>query len=394
MVTCYFDCSAGISGDMILGAAIDLGVERDRLIEKLKSLGLSGWELDVRDVMRSGMRACKATVRLTQEHREHRGLSDIMTIVNSGALSCGTKERAASIFKRLVGVEAGIHGIAEDQVHLHEVGAIDAIVDVVGAMIAFDELGIERFCASALRLGHGRVKAAHGELPVPAPATLELLAGKPVFGGEHEGEFTTPTGAAIVTTLCESFGPLPPLKPIRIGYGAGNRDPQGLPNVLRLILGEEVAESSSAALETVDLIEATLDDMNPELYGHLYETLFEAGALEVYLCPVQMKKNRPGTLLAVLVRPDDADLVRTKIFEETTTLGVRYKRMEREILERREIGIKTVYGEIRIKEGLKDGNVINFAPEYEDCRRAAQDHGAPLKAVYAAAIGAYLTVKV
>jgi uncharacterized protein (TIGR00299 family) protein len=389
--TGYFDGNAGASGDMILGAVLDLGVPLGLLKDRLSGLGIGGFDIEASRVHRAGIRATRAAVRIT-ETQHHRGLPDILRILDASALSDIVKRRAIQTFRRLVEAEAGIHGVPEDQVHLHEVGAVDAIVDVVGAMVAFEELGISRFCASALRLGYGRVRTAHGELPVPAPATLAILSGKPVFGGEIEGEFTTPTGAAILTTLCDAFGPMPALRPEKLGYGAGRLDPEGLPNVLRIVVGEQEDETSGdRRLETVVQMEAMLDDMNPELFGHLFDRLTEDGALEVVLCPVHTKKSRPAVLLSVLARPEQAPSLRERIFSETTTLGIRTHRMEREALARRSVMVKTPYGEIAVKEGLRGEKVMNFAPEYEDCRRAALDARVPLKAVFASAVAAYLS---
>lgn len=378
----YFDCFAGASGDMILGALLDAGVDIQTLRGGLEALHLSGYELRVSKVHKGAIEATDVQV-VVSDDASTRKRSALQAIIDNSELPQDIKETSTAIFRRLVAAEAEIHGAASENVHLHEAGAIDAIVDVVGALLGLRLLGVEEVYASRLALGHGFVRCAHGLLPVPAPATLELLKGVPVTQVDVEGELVTPTGAVILTTLVEEFGPFPEMAIESIGYGSGKSE-FSFPNVVRVLVGKtspRLADSRTM----VTVLETNLDDMNPEFCDHIMETLFAAGALDVYLQPIQAKKNRPGILLSVLCRPQDAHQLSSIIFAETTTLGIRQQPMERVCLARETIKVETPFGEVRIKVAKLGDKVVNLSPEYEDCRRLAVENERPLKEVYAAA---------
>jgi uncharacterized protein (TIGR00299 family) protein len=382
MSIAYFDCFAGISGDMILGALVDAGLDADELRRGLRGLGLSEYELQARRVHKGAMGATSVSVVVRGEVPE-RKLADIEEIIENSDLDSSVKEQSLTIFRRLIEVESRIHGADPREVHLHEVGGTDAIVDVVGSLLGLKLLGVEKVYSSRLPLGHGFVRCAHGLLPLPAPATLELLKGVPVVQHDVEGELVTPTGAAILTSLADEYGPLPEMVVERIGYGAGKRD-FPFPNLLRLLIGTP-STMSGLGMEEVVLLETNLDDMNPELYDHVMDQLFEAGALDVFLQPFQGKKNRPGVLLSVLCQPLAVDTLSSIIFAETTTLGLRQTTMNRRCLERQTVEVDTPYGRVRVKVAETGGQILNLSPEYEDCRRLAGEKDKPLKEVYAAA---------
>ena len=385
----YLDCASGISGDMLLGALLDLGLDIKWLKKRLAALPLTGYSLSAREVARSHMGAQKVTVKTTGRH-SHRGLREISSIIKRSGLEQDIKDSAMAIFRRIIQVEARIHRIPEQKVHLHEVGAVDAIVDIVGAVVGLRELlGADgRLHCSALNVGHGTVKMDHGLLPVPAPATSALLKGVPVYSAGPPGEMVTPTGAAIVTTLAASFGPPPPMIIEAVGYGAGSRDPDGHPNVLRATLG--AAPPTSAALEgEVSVIEFTIDDMTPQLFGNLMDLLFEAGALEVFYTSVHMKKNRPGMLVSVICPPEQLDDMARVIFAESTTIGFRYRTSARREMARSIVTVRTPYGKVEVKVSSLNGKVMQAQPEYRDCRRLAQRRGVPVKEVQAAAMQAF-----
>lgn len=385
----YFDCFAGVSGDMTIGAQLDLGVDLESLKEQLSSLELGGYEINSRRVQRSGISATKFDVEVDLRAQAARSLTEIRSIILSSSLSDLTKSRSIAVFERLADAEARVHGTTPDKVHFHEVGAVDSIVDTVGAMIGFDLLGVDRFFCSALRVGSGLVDTEHGRLPIPAPATAELLRGKPIYAGEIEGEFVTPTGAAIVATLCEEFGALPPMSITSVGYGAGSRDPKNFPNALRLLFGETaetIIESSDAS---VVVVETNIDDMNPQVCGFVMERAFALGALDVFMIPAQMKKDRPGVLFTILCKPADAETMIDLLLRETTTLGVRYYNTKRRAVERAVETVDTEYGPVRIKVALDGARTLHFHPEYEDCARLAIESKTPLIEVQAAANAAY-----
>ena len=385
----YFDCFAGVSGDMTIGALIDLGIDVDLLKQRLASLGLSGYQIRIDRVERSGIAATKFDVLVDQSPQPARHLADVREIIASGNLSELARSRAIKAFELLADAEARAHGTTPDKVHFHEVGAIDSIIDVVGAMIGVEMLGVDRFASSSLRVGYGMVKAAHGLLPVPAPATAEILRGAPIYAGQIEGEFVTPTGAAIVTTLCESFGPLPALSIERIGYGAGSRNPEEFPNALRLVVGELSDQTASETENAVVVIETNIDDMNPQVYEHVLRLAFKLGALDAFITAVQMKKSRPGVLLTVLCEPALSSAVIELLLAETTTLGIRYYDAKRRVLARAIEMVETQYGSVRVKVARAGGRALHFQPEYEDCLRLAEAADVPLIEVQAAAGAAY-----
>lgn len=390
----YFDCIAGISGDMILGALLDAGLPETALRERLAALRLTGFELRCQRVLKGGFGATQVDV-LVADQVPARRLPEIEAMVGESDLSPAIKERAIGIFRRLGEVEATIHGVTLEEVHLHELGGIDTIVDVVGALVGLDALGVERVYASPLPLGRGFVRGAHGPIPLPAPATLALLEGVPVVGSDLEVELVTPTGAALLSSLAVAFGPVPTMNLAAVGYGAGRRD-LPIPNVLRLLLGDHVSPGDSlpapteldtqraefVITETLMVLEANIDDLNPEIYDYAMGRLFDAGALDVFLSPIQMKKNRPATLLRVLCRPDDADALMAIMFAETSTLGVRQQLVTRRCLARAIHVVETPYGLVRVKVAGWGQGQVKAAPEYDDCRQLAEASGVPLREVY------------
>jgi hypothetical protein len=387
MKTLYFDCFAGASGDMILGALVGVGVDQHALLEQLQSLRLAGWRIDFEKVDRSGINATYARVRTAHEHA-HRHLADIHKIIYESGLSDRVKDRTALIFSRLAEAESRVHNEPIEKIHFHEVGAVDAIIDICGAAIGFDLLGVENFVCSPLRVGTGMTEMAHGRFPIPPPAVAELLKGAPVYAGEIAGEFVTPTGAAIITTVCENFGPMPAMKMEGNGYGAGTRNHQGFPNALRLFLGETAA-AGAASDETLLMIETNIDDMSPQLFGHVMERAFELGALDCYLTPTQMKKNRPGTLVSILCRPADREKFLQMLFAETTTIGARSYEVVRRALARETVRVETQFGPIDVKvahiSSQANNGAVNAMPEFEQCREAAQRAGVAVREVQEAA---------
>jgi uncharacterized protein (TIGR00299 family) protein len=384
----YFDCFSGISGDMTLGALVDAGCPVEHLRAKLRSLQVPGWELSAEKVWKNGMAATYVKVK-TEDQTKHRSLSAILEVLKNSQLVPSVRDRAAAIFTKLGEAEARVHDVALDKIHFHEVGAVDAIVDIVGACIGFDFLGIEKFACSPLNIGAGTVKMAHGFLPVPAPATANLLQGKPTYSNGVQKELVTPTGAAIVATLCDSFGPQPAMSVSAIGYGAGTADLEGQPNVVRLMIGEAAEKTVAGFDEEIAVIEANLDDMNPQIYGYFSEKALAAGALDVYTTPVQMKKNRPGTLLTVLCKPQDTNALMSLIFAETTTFGARCYRAQRRVLPREFVSVSTDFGDVRIKISRVNGRILHVAPEYEDCRKLAVEKDVPLQRVIGEALRRY-----
>jgi len=381
----YFDCIAGASGDMILGALIDTGLSVETLRQRLAALQLDDeFALQARKVVKNGFQATKVDVILTGQQAEaaaHHGrrLADIQALLRRSALTDSLRERADAMFQRLAEVEAEIHHLSPQEVHLHEAGGIDTIVDIVGALIGLEVLGIQQVQASPLPLGRGFVSGAHGPIPLPAPATLALLKNVPIYGRDLDAELVTPTGALLLSSLSQAFGPVPPMKLQAVGYGAGQRD-LPVPNLLRLIIGEQ-----EDGMEQLLLLETNLDDVSAEILGYVMEKLFAAGALDVFFTPIQMKKNRPAIMLSVLARWQEGDQLEEILLRETSTLGVRRQIVERRALERFHQTVETPYGAIRIKSArLPDGS-IKHAPEYEDCKRAAEQHGVPLRRVYDAA---------
>lgn len=384
----YFDCFSGISGDMTLGALLDAGCPLEDLKAALAGLNLPGWELSAHKVWKNGMAATHARVT-AHDQTSHRSLSTILEIIEKSALGTAVKKRAAAIFQKLGEAEASVHDVPLEKIHFHEVGAIDAIVDIVGAAAGFEALGIEKFACSPLNLGGGTARMAHGILPVPAPATARLLLGKPTYATGIQKELVTPTGAAIVATLCEHFGPQPAMSVSAIGYGAGTADLEGQPNVVRLMIGESAEKATPGFQEEISVIEANLDDMNPQIYGYFLEKALAAGALDVYTTPVNMKKNRPGTLLTVLAKPSDTDRLMSLIFAETTTFGARTYRAERRTLPRELVSVATRFGEVHIKVSRVNGRILHVAPEYDDCRKLAVEKNVPLQRVISEALRSF-----
>jgi uncharacterized protein (TIGR00299 family) protein len=384
----YLDCSSGISGDMTLGVLVDAGVPFDKLNEAVGSLGLPGLRLVAQEVKKHGFRATQVTVEHAHEH-VHRHLHHITAMIDGSRLTERQKQTARRIFTRLAEAEAKVHGTTIEKVHFHEVGAADSIADIVGSAVGWDLLAVDRIVASAVPTGSGRIKIAHGEVSVPAPATAELLRGIPLAESAVQAELTTPTGAAILSTLAESFGPLPAMKIERIGCGAGQKDFAEQPNILRLILGEAAGPDAKAETDQVCLLETNLDDTTGEMIGYCIACLWEAGALDVYTTAIQMKKNRPGVMLSVLCRPADAEALEAIVFRETTTLGVRRSVLGRRVLSRRPCQVATPWGPVEGKLGWIAGAKARFAPEYESCLRVATEHGVPLREVYEAACRAY-----
>jgi pyridinium-3,5-bisthiocarboxylic acid mononucleotide nickel chelatase len=395
---------------MLLGALVDLGLPLDALRAELAKLPLEGYRLEARKVQRSGLQATKVDVvtgahghehghphspghahagahghahEHGHEHRdEHRGLREILGILARSGLDAAVKERAAGLFRRLGEAEAAVHGTLPEEVHFHEVGAVDAIVDIVGGVVGLSWLKADRFVSSPLNVGTGTVTMSHGTFAVPPPATTRLVQGAPVYGS-GEGELLTPTGALLVTAHASAYGPLPALRPEASGHGAGSRDTAGRPNVLRLIVG---TEDSAPAAERVVVLEAELDDMSPQLCGPLMDRLLAEGALDAFYTPIQMKKGRPGLLVSVLADPARREALEEVLFTETTTLGVRRQEWDRTVLEREVVPVETPYGTVGVKVGRRGSRVYNVQPEFEDCRRAAEARGVAVKEVWAAAL--------
>ena len=382
MKLCYFDCFSGISGDMALGALVDAGADVARIEAELRKLAVSGWTLAAGKVKRGPLQATAVQVKTSESHH-HRGLGDILKLIESAGLPARAAARSAEVFQCLGEAEARVHGIPVEKVHFHEVGAVDAIVDIVGACVGFELLEIEQFACSALNVGGGQVKTEHGVLPVPAPATADLLRQAPTYSTGIERELVTPTGAALVAALVTQFGPQPRMTVERIGYGAGSAELAEQPNVLRLLLGEAAEAGRGVEEPTVTVLEANLDDMSPLVGGYFMDQALAAGALDVFFTPVQMKKNRPGLVVTVICSPDRAELLSELIFEQTTTIGLRQYEARRRVLEREFVSVETPYGPVRMKLAKLDGRVLNAAPEYDDCQRLAREKSVPLKQVLA-----------
>jgi uncharacterized protein (TIGR00299 family) protein len=389
----YLDCFAGISGDMFLGALLDLGVSEDALRAELSKLQLPGYQISSRRVVKQNISATKFDVITLEDstphrgvattHHQHRGYAEIIAMIEKSGLSEAVRERAERVFRRIGEAEAKIHGIPLEKVHFHEIGAVDSIVDVVGACIAVEALGVDEIQASPPRLGSGFVETAHGRFPVPAPATLELLKGIPVQSSSDPVELVTPTGAALLAEFCTKFGPMPAMSIEKIGYGAGSRDLEKAPNVLRAVLGvASVTSTRSDETDAVAVIETNIDDMNPQLFGDVMEHVLAAGALDVFLTPVQMKKNRPGTLLTVLCERNRVDALAELLLTHTTSFGVRVHEAQRRKLAREIVTVTTKFGDIEVKVGRLGGKVVTRSPEFDSCQQAAARFNIGVKDVY------------
>ncbi len=393
MKIAYFDCFAGISGDMTLGALIDAGVDPEGLRRSLAALDVEGYRIEVGRKIAGYIEATDVHVILDEPHHgHHRHLKDILEMIRGASLSDPAKRMAENIFRRLAAAEGRVHGCSPEKVHFHEVGAVDAIVDIVGTAIALEMLGSPKVVSSPMPTFHGYVKGSHGIFPLPAPATAEILRGIPWRKLDIEGELVTPTGAAIIAEIASGFGPLPAMRVESIGYGAGKSD-FGIPNALRVMIGEESIASpgSGTGSGCVAVIETNIDDLNPQFYETAMERLFAAGALDVYMGPIQMKKNRPGTLLSVICDPGLTEPIAAVVLAETSTLGVRISHRDRICLDRRWEEVVTEFGAIRIKIGERNGQEIQASPEYEDCKRAATEHGVTVRRVYESALTQYRT---
>jgi uncharacterized protein (TIGR00299 family) protein len=386
MKLAYFDCPSGISGDMILGALVDCGVSLDHIKTGLSALSIEGYEITAKHVSKNGLAATQIDVEVLDTAKE-RSLSDILSIVKESQISDKVKEKALGIFERIGSAEARIHGIDVGKIHLHELGGHDTVIDVVGALIGLEILGIEAVYASALPLGAGTIETAHGTIPLPAPATLALLEEAPVHGSEIEKELVTPTGAGILTSIVSEFGKIPAMRLLSTGYGAGKMD-LPIPNVLRILIGEALGNGLSKNLlhvEQLVCLDTNIDNMNPEIFSYISERLFEAGARDVTLTPIQMKKNRPGTLISVLCEDENANKIIEILFLETTTLGVRRYVVDRYSVHRQVIELSTPYGNVKVKFSKKGEKSWDYSPEYEDCRQLAIKLCLPIKEIYRAA---------
>jgi hypothetical protein len=388
----YFDCFSGASGDMVLGALLDAGLPLTELEAALGSLMIPGYRLAADRVLRAGVSATKFRLIEPESHGQphahhgHRSLAEIVALIERSSLGADPRARAIALFRRLAEAEADIHQMPVDQVHLHEVGALDSIIDIVGAVFGLQWFGADRIVSSPLNVGGGTVQSAHGVFPVPAPATLRLLEGVPVYSSGVQMETVTPTGALLVAGHASAFGPMPAMRVERVGYGAGDRDLPGTPNVLRVVVGHD---DTTAHAQRVVALECEIDDMNPQIYGVLMEQLYAAGALEVFYTAVQMKKNRPGTLLTVVAPPELRDALTGIVFRETTTIGLRYQELLRACLDREIVVVETPVGPVRFKIARRGGEVLNASPEFEDCARAAAERSLPVKQVLGLAVEAY-----
>jgi uncharacterized protein (TIGR00299 family) protein len=383
MKIAYFDCFSGISGDMILGAFIELGLDLDKLTGHLSKMKLGGYKIAVSREKRGPISGTRLNIQVAEDKQPHRSMAEIRQIIGESKLPGQVKKTSLAILERLARVEGNLHQQSAEDVHFHEIGAVDSIVDMVGACIGLHLLDIKKVVASPLPLGRGFVQCQHGMLPLPAPATLALLEETPVYDSGQQREMVTPTGAAILTTICSEYGGFPTMSIAKVGYGVGRHPEDHPPNLLRVVLGQTTIE---AVKERLLMVETSIDDMNPELYGHLMEQLLSAGGLDVNVLPAQMKKNRPGQLLRVLVPEGLRETVLQILFSETTTLGVRIQEVERHSLPRHTIRVQTPFGNLPVKVAANpQGNYV-FAPEYDACQRAARKHQVPLRQIYDEAV--------
>jgi len=410
----YFDCFAGAAGDMILGALVDAGLPMEDLRRALGSLAVDGWDVSVDRVIKAGVSATKFRVHehsharggagnrelgtRHQHHHDHghHSLAEINGAIRRSSLSDGGQARAIAMFRRLAEAESAIHGIPIDKIHLHEVGALDSIIDIVGAVFAIDWFKADRIVCSPINVGSGMVRTEHGVFPVPAPATVSLLMNAPVYSSGIQSELLTPTGALILTEFASAFGPIPPMTIDKVGYGAGDRELKETPNVVRVLIGEAEAprtQDPGPRTMKVVVLECEIDDMNPQIFGVLMEKLYAAGALEVFYSAVQMKKNRPGTLMTIVAKPEHREAMTDIVFTESTTIGIRHQELSRECLDREMVTVTTSLGAVRFKVARRDGRVLNAQPEFEDLAKLSAERGIPIKDVQALAHKAWLDRK-
>ena len=387
MQIAYFDCFSGISGDMTLGALIDAGAELSVVQTAIDSMDLGDVRISVANTARRGFRGKLITIDHPPEHA-HRVLRDILSLLRRARISSGAKDLAMRLFERIARAEAKVHGTTIDRVQFHEVGAIDSIIDIVGVSVAWDSMQIERAYASSVPTGTGQVRIAHGLVSVPAPATAELLLGVPIAPTQISLEMTTPTGAAIVTELATEFGPMPPMQVGRIGYGAGNKDMPDRPNLLRILIGNALKPKSRRD-DSILVMESNLDDVTGEQIGFAIERLWKAGALDVFTVPIQMKKNRPGTLITVIAKPRDRQAMESILFQQTGTLGIRYRTQARTVLPRAAVDVRTPWGVVAGKVSKLPSGDIDFSPEYDDCSKVAASFGLRLTDVVGKVIECY-----
>jgi len=380
MKIAYFDCFSGISGDMILGALADLGNDFSFIKKELKKLDLKGYSLSHKKVKRGVIETTRVDVKVTEKSSSKRNLKSIISIIKNSGLAEKIKNDSIKIFRRLAEAEATVHGTTINKIHFHEVGAIDSIVDIVGSVIGIHHLNISKIVSSSINVGSGFVKCDHGTLPVPAPAVVEMLRGVPCFSSGIRQELTTPTGAAVIVTLANEFGSLPELKTDRVGYGAGGKNLKEMPNALRIILGE--LSIANELKKEIFVLETNIDDMNPEFYDVVMEKLFQAGAVDVFLTPIIMKKNRPATKLSVLTQQQNVEMLANEVLKNTTSFGIRFYPVERVMLEREFQEIETVLGKVKVKIGKRDGEICHISPEYEHCKKISREQGIPIKKVY------------
>jgi uncharacterized protein (TIGR00299 family) protein len=406
----YFDCFAGAAGDMILGALLDAGLPFEALRRALGSLAVEGWDLSAERVIKAGVSATKFRVHehAHQHHnqgsgireqgsghhhhdRGHHSLEEIFAAINRSALSATGKSKAIAMFQRLGEAEAAIHGVPLDTIHLHEVGALDSIIDIVGAVFAIEWFAADRIVVSPINVGSGMVRTEHGVFPVPAPATVSLVRNAPVYSSGIQSELLTPTGALILTEFATEYGPVPAMRIDTVGYGAGDRDLKETPNVVRVLVGEAAATAASLQRSMkVVVLECEIDDMNPQIFGVLMDKLYAAGALEVFYSAVQMKKNRPGTLMTIVAKPEQRETMTEIVFRESTTIGIRHQELARECLDREMVTVTTPLGQVRFKVARRDGRVLNAQPEFEDLAKLSNERGIPIKDIQALAHKAWL----
>ncbi|MEE9610563.1 MAG: nickel pincer cofactor biosynthesis protein LarC [Desulfatiglandales bacterium] len=379
MKIAYLDCFSGISGDMFLGALLDAGLAFKDLKKALHTLPLDGYSLEVKREKRADLFGTRFLVKVETEKQISRGFKDIKKIIQAASLTRETKDKAIEIFEAIAQEEGKIHNCPPEEVHFHEVGAVDSIIDIVGTVFGIESLGIASISSSPLPLGSGFVKTQHGRIPVPAPATIALLKGVPVYDSGLKHELVTPTGAALVKGLASSYGSMPSIIVERVGYGAGRQNLPDRPNLLRILLGHDHSEQQ---VETVVILEANLDDTNPEWLGFLMDQLFEAGALDVVFCPIQMKKNRPGILIQVMGKPGQRDVLMDILFRESTALGIRFRYSQRKVLQRSQAEIDSPWGKMKVKKVLRPDGSPYLMPEYEVCRTIAEERKIPLKEIY------------